>query len=38
MKIELKVDDLQLVESCLSCPNNCWEMLQLLKHCFRLPQ
>jgi len=36
-EIELKVDDWQLAESCLSSPNNCPMMLQPLKHGFRLP-
>jgi len=31
MKIEIKIDDLQLAESRLSCPNNRPKMLQLLK-------
>jgi hypothetical protein len=38
MKIEIKIDDLHSAQSCLSSPNNCPMMLQLLNHGFRQPQ
>lgn len=37
MKIEIKVDDLQLAESCLSSRNKRGRELQMMRHSFRMP-